>query len=61
MFKEIFTDRIHDNIIMDVVIKLWVVGLMSLFVLGMGSILYAVLTGQVNPSNATFGIFDTLG
>lgn len=61
MIKEIFINRIHDNIIMDVVIKLWVGGLMSLFVLGMGSILYAVLTGQVNPSNTTFGIFDTLG
>jgi len=34
---------------------------MSLVVLGIGSILYGVLTGQVNPSNATFGIFDTLG
>ena len=61
MILQIFKDRMHDNIIVDIVLKLWVGGLLSLFVLGMGQILYAILSGDVNLDNVTFGVFDTLG
>ena len=61
MILQIFKDKMHDNMIADIVLKLWVGGLLSLFVLGMGQILYAILSGDVNLDNVTFGVFDTLG
>ena len=58
---EIFTDEIHENKIMDVILKLWIGGLFGMFVLGMGAVLFHIITNPSAIDNATFGVFDTLG
>lgn len=58
---EIFTDEIHENKIMDVILKLWIGGLMGMFVLGMSAIIFQIITNPSALDNATFGVFDTLG
>jgi len=58
---EIFTQKMSDYKVIDIMLKLWVVGLFGLFVLGMVSIIYGVISGEADIQNATFGIFDTLG
>lgn len=58
---EIFTQKMSDYKVVDIILKLWVAGLIGLFVLGMVSILYGVISGEADIQNATFGIFDTLG
>ena len=58
---EIFTEKLSDYKVVDIVLKLWVAGLFGLFVLGMISILYGIISGEADIQNATFGIFDTLG
>lgn len=58
---EIFTEKLSDYKVVDVLLKLWVAGLFGLFVLGMISILYGIISGEADIQNATFGIFDTLG
>ena len=58
---EIFTDEMHENKIMDVILKLWIGGLLGMFVLGMGTVLFHIITNPSAIDNATFGVFDTLG
>ena len=58
---EIFTQKMSDYKVIDIMLKLWVAGLFGLFVLGMVSIIYGVISGEADIQNATFGIFDTLG
>jgi len=58
---EIFTQKMSDYKVIDIMLKLWVAGLLGLFVLGMVSIIYGVISGEADIQNATFGIFDTLG
>ena len=58
---EIFTQKMSDYKVVDIMLKLWVGVLLGLFVLGMISILYGVISGEADIQNATFGIFDTLG
>ena len=45
----------------DYVMATWVTGLFALAVTGLISLVYGIVTGQADISNATFGIFDTLG
>jgi len=56
-----FTEKLSDYKIIDVILKIWIAGLLGLFVLGMISILYGIISGEADIKNATFGIFDTLG
>jgi len=39
----------------------WVAGLFLLFVVGWTVLVFAMITGKADFSNATFGVFDTLG
>ena len=55
---EIFTQKMSDYKVIDIMLKLWVAGLLGLFVLGMVSIIYGVISGEADIQNATFGIFD---
>ena len=55
---EIFTQKMSDYKVIDIMLKLWVVGLLGLFVLGMVSIIYGIISGEADIQNATFGIFD---
>ena len=61
MITQIFTEKMSDYKVVDVVLKLWVGGLLTMFVLGMGAILFEIITNPSVIDNATFGIFDTLG
>ena len=60
-WKMIFTEKASDYKIVDVILKVWIAGLLGLFVLGMISIIYGIISGEADVQNATFGIFDTLG
>ena len=58
---EIWKDRLHDNMIWNLILKLWITGLLFMFVLGFVAIMYGIISGEADIQNATFGIFDTLG
>ena len=58
---EIFKEKMSEYIVLDIILKIWLAGLLSLFVLGMGTLIYGIISGEADVQNATFGIFDTLG
>ena len=58
---EIWKDRLHDNMIWNLILKLWITGLLFMFVLGFVAVMYGIISGEADIQNATFGIFDTLG
>ena len=58
---EIFTDEMHENKIMDVILKLWVGGLLAMWAIGMVAIISHIIMNPSSIDNATFGVFDTLG
>jgi hypothetical protein len=45
----------------DFIITMWIYLLFVLFTISWTSLVFGIVTGQVDLSNATFGIFDTLG
>ena len=57
----IFTDRVSDYKVVDVVVKIWIAGLLAMWVLGMSAVLFHIITNPSAIDNATFGVFDTLG
>jgi len=57
----IWKDQLHDNIIWDYILKIWITGLMGMFVLGFCLLMYGFISGEADIENATFGVFDTLG
>ena len=61
MITQIWNDRLHENIVWNFILKLWILGLMGLFTIGFVGILYGIISGEADIQNATFGIFDTLG
>lgn len=61
VLKAIFTEKASDYKIMDIIAKIWVAGLMILFVMGFTTMMYAIISGEADIQNATFGVFDTLG
>lgn len=46
---------------LDYVINVWVTALGALAITGLGKALFELITNPSQFSNATFGIFDTLG
>jgi hypothetical protein len=58
---EIWKDKLSDYVILDYIYKLWITGLLVMFVVGFTTLIYGIVSGQADISNATFGIFDTLG
>ena len=61
VFLEIWNDKLSDYVVLDYLYKIWITGLLGLFVIGMGTLLYGIISGEGDIQNATFGIFDTLG
>jgi len=61
VFLEIWNDKLSDYVVLDYLYKIWITGLLGLFVIGMGTLLYGIISGEADIQNATFGIFDTLG
>ena len=58
---QIWKDKLSDYVIMDYIVKIWITGLLFMFVLGFVSIIYGIISGEADINNATFGVFDTLG
>ena len=58
---EIFKEKMSEYIVLDIILKIWLAGLLFLFVLGMGTLIYGIISGEADVQNATFGVFDTLG
>ena len=61
VLKEIFTEKASDYKIMDIIAKIWIAGLLVMWVLGMGTLLFHIISDPSVMDNATFGVFDTLG
>ena len=53
----IWNDRLHDNIVWNFILKLWIFGLFGLFVLGFATLMYGIISGEADLDNATFGVF----
>ena len=58
---DIFTDEMHENKIVDVILKAWVGGLLIMWAVGMFAIISHIIMNPSAIDNATFGVFDTLG
>ena len=58
---EIWKDTLQDNIIWNFILKLWITGLLFMFVLGFVTLIYGFISGEADVQNASFGVFDTLG
>jgi len=50
-----------DYKIVDIILKVWVAGLLSMVVLGLVAVISHIIMNPSAVDNATFGIFDTLG
>jgi len=61
VLKAIFTEKASDYKVMDIIAKIWIAGLMVLFVIGFALVMYGIISGEADIENATFGVFDTLG
>lgn len=57
----IFTEKASDYKVIDVILKIWIAGLFTMWVLGMGTLLFHIISNPSVMDNATFGVFDTLG
>ena len=49
-----------DYLLLDYLFKFTVYSLMVMWILGMGTLLYAFASGEADVANATFGVFDYL-
>jgi len=58
VLAEIWNDRMHDNIVWNFILKVWIFGLLGLFVLGFATLMYGIISGEADIQNATFGVFD---
>lgn len=61
LLLDIWKDKLSDYVIMDYIFKIWITGLLFMFVLGFTAVIYGIISGEADIKNATFGIFDTLG
>ena len=61
VIKQIFGDKMSDYKIVDIILKVWVAGLLSIVVLGLVAVISHIIMNPSAVDNATFGIFDTLG
>ena len=56
MIKAIFTSKMSDYKIVDIILKITTAILMIMWVLGMAQLLYHLITNPSAMDNATFGI-----
>ena len=61
IYEEIFEQPTFLWKIWQTFLFVWVTGLFLLFIVGWTSMVYAIISGEADLSNATFGVFDTLG
>jgi hypothetical protein len=53
--------KMSDYKAVDIILKIWLAGLLFMWALGMGQLLFHLVTNPSAIDNASFGIFDTLG
>jgi hypothetical protein len=53
--------KMSDYKAVDIILKIWLAGLLVMWVLGMGQLLFHLITNPSAIDNASFGVFDTLG
>ena len=55
---ELWKDAIKTKNLLNLIITLWVTGLMLLFLIGWSYLVFQFITNPSQFSNATFGVFD---
>ena len=55
---QIWKDKLSDYVILDYIFKIWIYGLLGLFVMGFTMLMYGIISGEADIQNATFGVFD---
>ena len=58
---EFLQQKMSDYKVVDIILKIWLAGLLIMWVLGMGQLLFHLITNTSAMDNASFGVFDTLG
>lgn len=58
---EFLQQKMSDYKVVDIILKIWLAGLLIMWVLGMGQLLFHLITNPSAIDNASFGVFDTLG
>ena len=61
IYEEIFEQPTFLWKIWQTILFVWVTGLFLLFLVGWSTLVVGLITGEADFSNATFGVFDTLG
>jgi len=62
LIKELYSDATtFSEKSLAIFMSVWIVALMILSVSGIGMVIYELITNPTAFSNATWGIFDTLG
>ena len=61
MIIDILKDKFSDYLVLDIILKLWLLGLVALWTIGMVTLIVHLITNPYAIDNATFGVFDTLG
>lgn len=52
--------KMSDYKLVDIILKIVLVGLIIMWILGMAQLFYHLITNPAAIDNATFGIFDTI-
>jgi hypothetical protein len=58
---EFLKQKMSDYKVVNIILKIWLAGLLIMWVLGMGQLLFHLITNPSAIDNASFGVFDTLG
>ena len=57
-FKAIFMEKASDYKVLDIILKVWIAGLLLLFVVGYIGLIWGLISGEADFENATFCVFD---
>lgn len=61
IYEDIWEQPTLSLKIWQALVLVWVSSLFLLFVVGWTTLVFSIITGKADFSNATFGVFDTLG
>ncbi len=61
IYEDIFKQPTLLLKIWQAFLLVWVTSLFLLFIVGWTTLVYGLISGEADYSNATFGVFDTLG
>jgi hypothetical protein len=54
----IWNDKLSPYPVLDYTLKFVTYGLLAMWALGMGVLLYGLISGEADIQNASFGVFD---